>query len=251
MTRLELDRSAPVFYVEHSPSTNAQLKDMARQGAQEGTVLLADRQTQGRGRLGRSFASPEGGVYMSMLLRPDVSAQRIPELSACAALAARRAILRCCDVEAGIKWPNDLLLENKKVCGILSEAVISGAEIAVILGLGVNLNTPLSAFPGELRGIASSLSAITGKSYDRLEFVRCLTEELDNVYSRWKTGEKFAAEYRAACLSLERQVTVIREEARFEAYAFDILEDMSLMVRLSDGREENIRYGEASVRGLY
>ncbi len=247
MKRLDFDREAPVWCTDCCPSTNAELKELARQGAQEGSVLIAARQTQGRGRMGRSFSSPEGGVYLSMLLKPRLS-EKVPQLSALAALAVRRAVLECCRMQADIKWPNDLLLGGKKICGILAESVICGEELSVILGIGVNLNTAAEDFSPELCQIAGSLYSLSGKMYDREAFACRLICELDELYSRWEKGESFAGEYRAACINVGRQVTLLRGDERISAYAVDIADDMSLVVQLPDGKEERIQFGEVSLR---
>jgi len=243
-------RSAPVILLHECPSTNALLKAMAREGAEDGTVLIARRQTEGRGRLGRSFVSPVGGVYLSMLLRPEpAAAERLPELSACAALAVRRALLDF-GVEAGIKWPNDLLLQGKKICGILPETLLQGERIAVILGVGINLNTEKSAFEGGLEDTAASVSALCGREFDREAFIRALISALDETCERWRRGERLAGEYRAACLGLGRELLILREGQTSSALALDICNDMSLLVRYPDGREESLRFGEVSLRGL-
>lgn len=248
MKRLAFDRAAPVYYTDSCPSTNAMLKELAGQGAEEGCVLIAARQTQGRGRMGRSFSSPEGGIYLSLLLRPGQSIEKIPQLSALAALAVRRALLECCCVQADIKWPNDLLLGGKKICGILAESVIRGQELSVILGIGVNLNTDAEAFPRELCEIAGSLYSLGGRKYDGEAFVHRLVYRMDELYSRWEEGETFVEEYRAACMTPGRDVLILRGDSAEAAHALDILEDMSLLVRLSDGREERVRWGEVSLR---
>lgn len=244
------ERSAPVISLEECPSTNALLKAMAREGAEDGTVLMSRRQTEGRGRLGRSFVSPEGGVYLSMLLRPEAAAaERLPELSACAALAVRRALLDF-GVEVGIKWPNDLLLQGKKICGILPETLLQGERIAVILGMGINLNTDEAAFEVDLENIAASVSALCGREFDREAFIRALISALDDTCERWRRGERLAAEYRAACLGLGRELLILRDGVGETVLALDVCDDMSLLVRYPDGREEKLRFGEVSLRGL-
>lgn len=248
MKRLDFERAAPVYYTECSPSTNAQLKELAKHGTETGSVLIAARQTQGRGRMGRSFFSPDGGVYLSMLLRPGHSAEKIPQLSALAALAVRGAVLECCGESAAIKWPNDLLLKGKKICGILAESVICGQELSVILGIGVNLNTPGEAFDPELCKTAASIYSISGRKYESMSFACELIRRLDELYSRWEKGESLVEEYRAACINIGRQLSLVRADECVCAKALDIAEDMSLVVQFSDGSEEKIRFGEVSLR---
>lgn len=247
MKELEFSRAAPVLFTESTDSTNLQLKKLAGKGAAEGTVLIALRQSAGRGRMGRDFISPEGGVYLSMLLRPETGAEKLPQLSACAAVAVRRALSAFCGVEADIKWPNDLLLQDKKICGILAEA-LTGRELAVVLGIGINLNTPEEELKPELVGKAASVRALTGREYDRDAFCRCLVEALDELCSRWKKGDSFVEEYSSACVTLGKKVLLLGGDSPREAEAVKLAGDMSLLVRLPDGREEAVRYGEVTIR---
>ena len=160
MTMLFPDRAAPVIFEAEVDSTNTRLKAIADHAA-DGTVIAAGRQSGGRGRLGRSFASPEGGVYLSILLAPTADLSRCLTLTPTAAVAVRRAIKRCCGISAYIKWPNDLQLRGKKLCGILTEAVSADGEVKIIIGIGVNLNTRAEDFPPELRDSACSVFSDT------------------------------------------------------------------------------------------
>ena len=205
-----------VYRYETVGSTNTELMALARQGAAEGTVVLARQQTAGRGRMGRSFQSPAGlGLYGSVLLRssPEV-APRIPAL---AATAVRRAIRRSCGLSCGIKWPNDLVLSGRKVCGILAEA-LPGPEgsLWVVVGIGINVCQRREDFLPELR----------------------------------ETAER-RQEYGAACLNLGHRVRVLRPGGEREALAVSLTPDYGLAVRYDDGTEEVLRSGEVSVRGLY
>ena len=138
-------------------STNDHLKELARQGAPEGLVVLAERQTAGRGRLGRSFQSPAGlGLWMSILLRPDCPPERLPRVTALTAVACTGAIRSICGVEAGIKWPNDLVCRGRKLCGILTELESDGQGLAVVIGIGLNVAHRREDFPPELRETGTS-----------------------------------------------------------------------------------------------
>ena len=147
-------------YVPSLPSTNTALKAMAADGAPEGTVLIAGEQTAGRGRMGRSFYSPpDSGLYLSLLLRPDMSAVEATRLTACAAVAVAETIEALSGREAQIKWVNDILVDGRKVCGILTEASVdceNGMMRHVIIGIGVNTHVPKTDFPEELRSIAGA-----------------------------------------------------------------------------------------------
>ena len=183
MERLAWGRQPPVWQEEELESTSLRLRELAEAGAEGGTVLLADRQTGGRGRQGRSFLPPEGGLYLSVLLRPDCGAEHCTELTALAAVAVQRAVKAVTGVFAGIKWPNDLLLGEKKLCGILTELrVDKEGRPQVILGIGLNLNTPPEAFSGELSRIACSLYGETGQQTDgRLMLERLLSGHISSV----------------------------------------------------------------------
>lgn len=231
-------------------STNTRLKELARQGAPEGTVLLALRQTAGRGRMGRSFLSPENGLYMSVLLRPDCAVERLPTLTPCAALAVCRALLTVCGVEAAIKWPNDLLINGKKLCGILTEGVMTpDGRMAAVIGIGLNLNSSAADFPEELRGAVCSVRDVTGAETDECSLAEAILYQLDDVYARWcaKDGS-LAEEYRAKCVTLGNDVTVFRNGSSRPAKALDIDADFSLLAEYPNGSRENIRFGEVSIR---
>lgn len=246
MRKLILDRAAPLTVLQSVDSTNDFLRRMAAEGAPDGAVVLSESQSAGRGRQGRSFTSPEGGLYMSMLFRPETDAQLFPTLTPAAAVAVCRAIERACSLRCGIKWPNDVVLGGKKVCGILCESVLGAAEPCVIVGIGINVNTP--SFPPELEKIAGSLREVRGESLDIAALAETLVAELDAVYSGWLEDPFFAAgEYRRRCVSCGRDV-LVGDKAGF---AQSVGDDYSLLVAYPDGSFERVRFGEVSVRGLY
>lgn len=231
-------------------STNTRLKELARQGAPEGTVLLALRQTAGRGRMGRSFLSPENGLYMSVLLCPDCAAERLPTLTPCAALAVCRALRTVCGVDTAIKWPNDLLVNGKKLCGILTEGVTApDGRMAAIIGIGLNLNSSTADFPEELRDIVCSVRDVTGAETDECSLAEAILYQLNDVYERWCTGDSgLAEEYRARCVTLGKDVTIYVDGSSRPAKALDIGADFSLLAEYPDGSREIIRFGEVMIR---
>ena len=239
-------RSAPVFFEPCVDSTNLFLRRMADSAA-DGTAVVAAVQTAGRGRLGRSFLSQEGGLYLSVLLRPEAAPERLPTLTPVAAVAVCRAVETVCGVRGGIKWPNDVLLEGKKICGILVESVLGGERPCVIVGIGVNANTP--SFPEELRPIAGSIAAVTGQRVDLRALAAELLREFDALYAAWLPdgGRSVIAEYRRLCLNVGREALV---GAR-RGLCLGVGDDYALIVRWEDGAEEALRFGEVSVRGLY
>ena len=244
-------RAAPVIVKEQVTSTNSVLKELAIEGAAEGSVLIALRQTGGRGRMGRSFVSPPGGIYLSMLLSPRCSPEASLSLTPCAAVAVQRAIARLSDVQADIKWPNDLLIEGKKVCGILCESVFYQGQQKLIVGVGLNVNTPPEAFTGELSAIAGSLFSVTGKKISSQKAAEALIEELDRMYADWQSDHRCCLEeYKRSCINLKRPVLLIRGEEKIKAYAEDIDENYALMIRHENGSHEAIKMVDVSLRNI-
>ncbi len=215
-----------------------------------GAVVVAETQTAGRGRLGRSFDSASGaGVYLSVLLRPACPPAELMTLTARAAVAVRRAIRGAAGVEAGIKWVNDLVLNGKKICGILTELSIeaeSGLVSYAVIGVGINCNRPAAAFPPELRETAGSLLSETGKRVDRNALTAALIRALSEL-----PGDEWLSEYRAACVNLGRPVQILAPgQPPRPGTALDVGPEAELIVQ-TDAGIEAVRSGEVSVRGLY
>lgn len=247
MDKMDMQRAAPVYIEEELESTNSKLKTMA---AESGTVLIARRQLGGRGRLGRSFESPEGGIYLSYLLRPDCPAQECSGLSALTALAVHDAVFDVSGVSADIKWPNDLLLNGKKLCGILTELSFDRqGRPEVVIGIGLNLNTAPEQFPEEIKETACSLYGETGRIFDAELIIRRLVERLDHACRLW-TGDHayFLERYRSLSICRGRDVLVVHGSERRCARALEINGDMSLQVMYEDGTQESLCSGEVSLR---
>ncbi len=246
MSAPAFDRAAPVLFEERVDSTNLYLRRLADTAA-DGTAVVAASQSAGRGRSGRSFLSPEGGLYLSVLLRPETDSARLPTLTPLAAVAVCRVAETVCAARCGIKWPNDVLLDGKKICGILVESVLDGERASVIVGIGINANT--ASFPEELRPVAGSIAALTGRRVDLRRLAAELLREIDALYAAWLCdgGRGALAEYRERCLNPGREVLVGERRGT----ALSIGDDYSLLVRWEDGAEEALRFGEVSVRGLY
>lgn len=231
-------------------STNDLLKSRAAAGAPHGTVAVADCQSAGRGRLGRSFDSaPGSGVYLSVLLRPDCPPQALMTLTAQAAVAVRRAVRTVTGAEAGIKWVNDLVLAERKISGILTELSLeaeSGLVSYCVVGVGVNCNRPTVDFPPELRQTAGSILSQTGHRVDRNRMAAELIRALSAL-----PGLDWQAEYRAACVNLGKPIQILAPGQLPRAgTALDIGPEAELIVETERGRE-TVRSGEVSVRGLY
>jgi BirA family biotin operon repressor/biotin-[acetyl-CoA-carboxylase] ligase len=229
---------------EEVDSTNRVLIDMARDGAPCGTVVWAHRQSGGRGRLGRSFSSPEGGVYISFLLPlPKESESMSFTLTAMAGVAVKRTIFQVCNLNCGIKWVNDIIFNGKKVCGILAQA----AEDKVVLGIGVNYTTPQSSFPAELRDIACSLYDGSDAAPPMADFVRALAQ---NIYETCAgEDESWLEVYKSSSTIVGNEVQIIQAGeivGRGKVIGIDDL--CHLHIKGEDGKEIVLSTGEVSIR---
>jgi BirA family biotin operon repressor/biotin-[acetyl-CoA-carboxylase] ligase len=225
---------------EELPSTNDRARELADGGAAHGEVVIAESQTAGRGRRGRSWSSPPGqNLYLSVILRPSLPPQRAPELTLVASVAACDAC-RKAGVDAGIKWPNDLLVGGRKVAGILTElSAESDAVHWVVLGIGVNLNSASDDFPADLRAVASSLSIERGQPVPRALFAAALLSELEQ-WLDLHAAEGFAPirdAWRERSVTLGREVRVDGDGGEIAGVAEDIDASGALLVRTSEGLE--------------
>lgn len=239
---------------ESLESTNTYLRNQALNGAAEGTVVIANEQTAGRGRMGRSFSSAPGlGVYMSLLLRPDCALDRVQTLTANTAAAVCRAIERVSGLEAEIKWVNDIILNGKKICGVLCESSVSEKGLDfVIVGIGINVINRETDFPPELREIAGSIYSQSGLVIERGKLISALIAELDAMYSAWsEDAGAYLAEYKKRCKMLGHLVEVTDADGSSLAVAEDIMPDFGLKVRFDNGETRVLRSGEVSVKPGY
>ena len=244
--------------IHHFPTidaTNNEAKRMALDGAPQGTVLIADHQTGGRGRMGRSFHSPIGkGLYLSVILRPECHINQLMHLTCAAGVATCDAVCRASRVAPQIKWINDLVFDQKKLGGILAEPFIQGnGQVSfVVIGIGINCGHEIWDFPPELQDMATSLSMITGQPADRSLLAAELIRSLEEM-SRVLLTEKgpIMDRYRRLCITLGKEVSVHRFEEVRHGTAMDLDDDGGLVVRFPDGHTETISSGEASVRGMY
>lgn len=222
-------------------STNTALKAMPY--APHGTIVCSKRQTAGRGRLGRTFFSEDGGLYLSILLKRQEPFASLLHLTPMAAVAVRRAIMDICPIEPDIKWINDLQIQGKKICGILTEAAPQGG---VIIGIGINCNT--DSFPEELQSVAGSLKEFCGEidTEALLEALVLRLQELDRCLFTHKS--QWMEEYRMACISLNREVLLLSPGGQREAFSEGLGENGELLVRFPDGSRQLISMGEVSLR---
>jgi len=231
--------AALISVFDSLPSTNTYLSALAREGAPAGRVILAETQTAGRGRLGRTFFSPAGsGIYLSILLRPKkLDAGKLTTL---AAVVVADAISHVCGVQVGIKWVNDLIFDSKKLCGILAEG--AGTDFAV---LGIGINVKKSAFPPELADIATSLEEATGVAPNRN---RLVAEILRGLATADLEGVSHMDEYRRRSLTLGKWVTVLGSGEAVFVRAIE--DDGALLVEDENGNLRRISSGEVSIRNI-
>lgn len=240
----------PFFWAEEIDSTNEELKRRAAQGAVHGTVFCADYQTNGKGRRGRTWDSPKGdNIYLSILLRPEFEPEHASMLTLIGALAVAVAVEETTGAYCRIKWPNDLVLNGRKVCGILTEMSTDMTGIRyVIVGIGINVNR--SIFPEEIAHMASSIE----KGEGREALIASLLfhfEEKYNLFLEKKDLSPFLEEYNGKLAGVGGPVQILSASDRKVCISHGINETGALIVSDEDGKREEIISGEVSVRGLY
>ncbi len=242
-----------IYFYEETDTTNNRARELALEGAPEGTLVVAEKQTAGRGRRGKVWESPLGtGIWMSLVLRPQIMPAEASVLTLLCGLATAEAIEAETGLSAGIKWPNDILINGKKAVGILTEMDCEMSEVHfVIPGIGINVNT--ASFPPEIAEIATSLYLECGKTVSRRRLVHRVLERLEEHYETFLRTGSFAAmleDYRKLCITLGKEVHVLGREPFF-AEALDITPEGELLVRRADnGKEEVVFSGEVSIRGV-
>ena len=241
-----------VHFARETDSTNLWIKRLAKEGASEGTLALAEFQSAGRGRLGRSWEVPEGtSVMMSILLRPKFEPQYAPTLTLVMGMAVAKAV-KSLGFDVSIKWPNDVVVSHKKICGILTEMGVRDGKIDyAVIGVGINVN--IKEFPEEMADKATSLYLESGKEFDRSQIPGLVMEAFEEYY------EKFAAtcdlsglkeEYESILANYNQPVRVLAKEP-YEGVARGITDGGELLVEKTDGTIATVSAGEVSVRGLY
>ena len=243
------------LWLPSTDSTNDQLRKLARQGAPEGTILLAGHQTGGHGRRGRSFHSPaDVGIYMSILLRPNCAPTDLMHLTCATAVAMCDAVEKSAGFRPGIKWTNDLVFGKRKLGGILTELGFTpggGLDYAII-GVGINCSQQRSDFPEDIRFIAGSLSSVTGSAVDRSRVAAAMMEAFHKMSGNLLSQkESMLAQYRADCITLGQEISLVRGEEIRHGKALDVDDSGALIVAFPEGTVEAVNSGEVSVRGMY
>ena len=234
-------------------STNTYLKQLAEAGAEGGTAVIAHSQTGGRGRLGRSFHSPAGsGIYLSYLLRPNCKPEGLMHLTCAVAVAMCDAVEKTTGLRPGIKWTNDLVWQKRKLGGILTELGFENGLVSyAVVGIGINCTQTEEDFPRELRSIATSLSAVSGKAVDMAALEEQMLAALQTMAESLDRKEDILRRYRSDCVTLGQQVCVVRADEVTHGTALDVDGDGALVVRFEDGSVHAVSSGEVSVRGMY
>lgn len=243
-----------IIYYTQLDSTNTEITRLAEQGAAHGTVVVADAQTAGKGRRGRAWESPAGqNIYMSILLRPNCVPDRAPMLTLIMAYSVAKVIRQLGFSDVQIKWPNDLVMSGKKICGILTEMQLNDTDIDyVVVGVGINVNT--SEFPEELKETATSLYLQSGRVIDRQMMVESIVEFFEKEYRQFLMTQDLSflsKEYNDMLINVGRQVRVLEPGKEYTAYARGINSEGELLVRTAEGDEKHVYAGEVSVRGIY
>lgn len=245
-----------IIYLDSVDSTNNYGKELASRGFNDGILIVAEEQTKGRGRLGREWISQKGkGIWMTLMLKPDIKPDKASQVTLIAALSVLKGIKNVADVDIMIKWPNDLVINGKKVCGILTEL---GAEIDIInylcVGIGINVNSEEDDFNKIGLNTATSLKVTVGKTIDRKRLIVEILESFENLYKQFlQKGsiDYMLEEYKKHLVNLGKEVKIILKNDEVKGIAEDVNGKGHLMVRLDNGHLMEVSSGEVSVRGVY
>ena len=243
----------PIIWYDVTDSTNAQAKKLAMEGAPSGTVLIADHQTAGKGRMGRNFQSPGSmGVYMSVILRLPCAPAQLMHLTCAGAVAACEAVKDTAGFCPGIKWTNDLVHDKRKLAGILTELIIRPEETVAIIGIGINCKQTLSDFSADIQSFAGSLQMFCGADIDRAKVAAALIQAFSRMAQHLLSEkEAILSRYRELCVTLGNDIQLVCPDSVSYGHAVDIDAEGALLVRFSDGSIRAVNAGEVSVRGMY
>ena len=237
-----------IVYFEETDSTNKQARMLAREGAKHGTLVIADTQSAGRGRRGRGWISPAGeGVFMSLIVRPEMPPSEVAKMSLTLALAVARAIERETGLDARIKWPNDIVIGGRKVCGLLLEMDATAEKVnSIVAGVGINVHQ--SVFDEEIAHTASSLDLLCGRRVSRSAIVRAFLEEFERAAAL--ADEEMMQAYRGRSATIGQRVQVIGLSGTYTGTAQGITESGTLLVEADDGEVREVLAADVSVRGI-
>ncbi|MBX5326818.1 MAG: biotin--[acetyl-CoA-carboxylase] ligase [Candidatus Bathyarchaeia archaeon] len=240
-----------IHYYEKISSTNTVAKQQARDDAREGTTIIAETQTQGKGRLNRPWISPKGGIWLSVILRPQITVEDALKITLATAVAVAKTLYNMFDLRAEIKWPNDVLVDNKKLCGILTETSSRKKNVDfVVVGIGLNANFDSKTLPEELQTVATTLKEVLKKEIDREKLICRLLKEIEDLYKTFKAKnfETLLNEWRAFAVFLGKKVEITNFKEKFEGVAVDVDDTGALLVKLADGTMRKVLSGDVTVR---
>lgn len=236
-----------IHYYCEVDSTNEVAKRLAHDGAPEGAIIIAESQRSGRGRRGKKWLSPSGGVWMTIILRPDIPPSKAPQLTLVTGVAVAETLDKECRLDVGIKWPNDILIGKKKVCGILTEASTNpkGLEY-VVVGVGIDLNVDVDAFPPELREGATSLKQELEKEIYSVKLVQRFLQNFENLYDDFKKGKfpEILKEWRKLSKTIGSYVEVQKKGRVVRGEAVGITKEGVLILEMDDGSLRKVISGE-------
>jgi len=236
-----------IYSYKETSSTNDAAYHLAASGEKEGSVVIAESQTAGRGRMGRFWVSPKSkGAYFSVILRPDILPKEVSSITLFSALSVAKTIREMANLAAFIKWPNDVLINNKKICGILTEMNAETDKINfVIIGIGININTKEELLP---KG-ATSIMEAQGAEISRIELVKGIFKNLDKYYKLFNSGQiaEIIREYKEFSNFLGKRIQVAYHDAKLEGYAIDVDKEGALILRMDSGLNERVLAGDVTM----
>lgn len=242
-----------IHYFEEINSTSTYAKEIATKGCESGTLIISELQLDGRGRLGRNWESPKGsGIWMSLVLKPDLAPTKASKITQITAAAVVLAINKIYKLDAKIKWPNDVVVDGKKICGILTEMNAELNHINyVVVGIGVNVNA--ENFPSDLEEKATSIARITSEKSNRIPLIGQILKSFETLYIKYLEDYDFTEilEINKKCsATIGKEVVVTRRNDVVKGFAYDLNDEGELLIRKEDDKIETVYYGEVSVRGI-
>jgi len=240
-----------ICYFDNTPSTMTVAKETATQGCQDGTVIIASSQTAGRGRLGRTWSSPNGGLWMSLIVRPAISTHLIPIITLAAGVCVCKTIQKLYHITSGLKWPNDVVINGKKVCGILTEGSINANTINyAVVGIGVNLNFSNDLLPHELKERSTTLLHETNLHIKPEQFLLELLIEINGMYGKLSNDiSEIKNQWKKYSITIGKEVNAIYNSEVIYGIAKDITLEGNLVITLESGEEISVCSGEVTLRG--
>lgn len=242
-----------IHYFEEIGSTSTYAKELASKECESGSLIISELQVDGRGRLGRNWESPKGsGIWMSLVLKPDLAPTKASKITQITAAAVVLAVNKIYKLDAKIKWPNDIVIDGKKICGILTEMNAELNHINyVVVGIGVNVNT--EEFPSDLIDKATSIAKVTSEKSNRIPLIGEILKAFEELYIEYLNGydfEKILEINKKYSATIGNEVVVTRRNDVVRGFAYDLNNEGELLIRKEDDQIETVYYGEVSVRGI-